>query len=457
MLSELAAIALLVVLLAGAVLVVRIVSQRCAWPPEIPRKVVHIALGLACLSFPWLFHHPRPVWALAAVCSGLLLALRLVPALARGPGRVLHGVARQSLGDLLFPLAVAAVFHLSLTAGEFRLLAYLLPVALLTVADPAGALVGRRPGNHRFHTGSGRKSAEGCAAVFLLALALALALPAALLATSLPWPLAMAAALLLAALTTAAEAACDRGTDNLVIPLGAWFVIDRLLVLPPELLPSRLALLALILLGLFLTRNSTSLDPGALLAAALLAYAIAALGAASLLLPPLALLGWHLVSHRSRNRRGITPPRHRADTVLAHACGLIPLLALPALNLARPADLPWLFALSSADMLTLLRLGTRCWDARPPGLRELILLPLPPLLICLSAAILAAALGSHRPLLPARWPLFVLACPLLILPGSLLLQLRGTAPTPRRDPWLLHGLVSLLALPLWCWLVRVSS
>lgn len=160
----LAIAAVLAGLLAGLPLL-RKLCQICHAPAEVARKSVHVAMGLACAAFPWIFERPLPVWVLAALATLPLALLRWVPTLREGIGSTLHGVKRLSYGEILFAPAVAAVFDLS--NGDPML--HVIPVGILTVADAAGAIAGTRWG-HRFYVcGTCRKSAEGSAAFLVTA------------------------------------------------------------------------------------------------------------------------------------------------------------------------------------------------------------------------------------------------------------------------------------------------
>jgi hypothetical protein len=90
------------------------VFQRFASPhPEVVRKLMHVGMGLATLSFPWLFSDLWPVLLLAGLTMPALVAIRLVRGLKSGLGTVLGGVARKSLGEFYFVLSVAGLFWLT--------------------------------------------------------------------------------------------------------------------------------------------------------------------------------------------------------------------------------------------------------------------------------------------------------------------------------------------------------
>ncbi len=100
-----------VALLASVLALVSSFGKRLKLQPEVSRKLIHVSLGLGSLAFPWLF---QAFWEVAATC-GLSLLLFAVVRSRRGRegiGSGLHGVKRDSYGDLLFALSVMLLFHL---------------------------------------------------------------------------------------------------------------------------------------------------------------------------------------------------------------------------------------------------------------------------------------------------------------------------------------------------------
>jgi phytol kinase len=207
--------------------VLRDYQRRCVPDPELVRKLLHIGIGLVCLTFPWLFTTLTPVLLLLVVCSALLLALRTVPRLRATYGMVLGGVGRASLGDLAFAPGVALTFWLS--GGEP--LHYCLPLLLLTLADAAAALVGKRYGRLPYATLAGSRTLEGSLAFFGVALLCAQA--ALLLWSSLPTLAALPLALLLALLLTLVESVAGYGLDNLLVPVAGCGLLHVLVQADP--------------------------------------------------------------------------------------------------------------------------------------------------------------------------------------------------------------------------------
>ena len=189
-----------------------VLARRFAWDAEAARKASHVAIGLAALPLPWLFHDDTPVLVLAvAACAGLF-ALRSVPALKARFGYALHGIARASFGEFAFVGGVALAFVLA----HGHPAAYVAAILTLAFGDTAAAFVGRSFGRHRYGTGPARKSLEGSCAFFAVA---------ALVAFAVPGALGLAAVAAFALATTLAEALAGDGLDNAAIPLAGLLAL----------------------------------------------------------------------------------------------------------------------------------------------------------------------------------------------------------------------------------------
>jgi len=187
--------------------------------PEWSRKLLHTGGGLMALGLPWLFQSAGPVLILCAASLLGLLAINRIPALHRRVGGVVDGVDRESHGELYFVSATGLLF---LIAGGDALL-FSVPMAILTFADSAAALVGQRFGRHRFQAGAGTKTVEGSAAFFITALVSA-QVGLQVLADRDPAETFLLA-LWLTLLLTLVEAAAGRGTDNFFIPITGCLLL----------------------------------------------------------------------------------------------------------------------------------------------------------------------------------------------------------------------------------------
>lgn len=198
--------------------------SRCG--PELSRKMLHVAMGLIVCPLPWLFQRPGAGVALCAIYVGLLIARRHLAALDNHVGPVIDGVGRKSVGEFMFPIAVAVVLVL---AGGDRT-AYLAPVLILTFADAAAAVVGRRYGMCRYATPGGCKSLEGSLA--FAAVAFACTHLTLLLVGTTGRVESVLLAIIVALALTVVEALTLGGWDNLLVPVAAWGMLRVLGTLP---------------------------------------------------------------------------------------------------------------------------------------------------------------------------------------------------------------------------------
>ena len=215
-----------VAILLGLMAVVRRQARKLDWSAEVQRKLVHIGTGLYALCLPWLFRDEWPVYMLLGLTIVVMLILRL-PRIAKGGlGETLHGVERQSWGDLLLALAVGVVFALS----QGQAILYVLPIATLTLADAAAALTGTRYGKQFFRVEEGQKSVEGSVAFFMITLILSMI--CLLLLTDVPRANVILLSLILAAFGTLVEADSWRGFDNFFLPTGLMLFLNMNLTAP---------------------------------------------------------------------------------------------------------------------------------------------------------------------------------------------------------------------------------
>ena len=255
---------------------------------ELARKFVHIAMGLTCLSFPWVFDASWPVFVLGGLCLVGLTCIKCLPQL----GGCLHGVERRSFGEIYFTVGIAILFWWS---GGDPLL-FCVPVLILTVADAAGALVGIRYGKTEFATLSGFKSAEGSTMFFF----------AAFMSSHVPLLMfsdfgrvdVLLISLTLAAMVTLVEAISTGGLDNLLIPLGGYYLLSEYVEMSLGMIAGRLLLVVSLMFLVLVLRQRSSLNGGALLGAALLAYAAFALGGWPCLVVLLVIFMAHLRATR---------------------------------------------------------------------------------------------------------------------------------------------------------------
>jgi phytol kinase len=197
-------------------------DRRGAGAAELSRKLLHVAMGLILCPLPWLFDRATPVLALCGVYVALLIARRFLAALDNHVGGVIDGVGRRSVGEFLFPIAIAMVF--TLARGDR--VNYLAPILVLTLADAAAAIIGRRYGMCPYTAPGGQKSLEGSLAFAIVAFA-SMHLTLLLLGSGGRIESVLVAIIAAMALTIV-EALVTGGWDNLLVPVGAWALLKML-------------------------------------------------------------------------------------------------------------------------------------------------------------------------------------------------------------------------------------
>ena len=200
-----------IAILLGLMAAVRRLSELWNISPEVQRKLVHIGTGIYALTLPWLFPDRWPVYFLVGLTLIVMLALRMPHSKLGG---TLHGVERQSYGDLLLAVSVGLCLFL---AGE-QLFLYVLPIAILTLADAAAALAGSAYGTRFFRIEAGQKSVEGSVVFFFVSMLISVI--CLIMMTPLAAPNIIMLSVMVAGFGTLVEAASWRGFDNLFLPLG---------------------------------------------------------------------------------------------------------------------------------------------------------------------------------------------------------------------------------------------
>lgn len=208
-----------VVALLGVMMVIRRLAKAAGLSAEVQRKLMHVSTGLFALMLPWLFPDRWPVYMLIAATMLVMLVLRL-PRFSSGLGATLHGVERTSYGDFLLALSVGLCFLLA----KDNTLFYILPIAVLTLADAAAALAGTTYGTKRYVVEDGDKSLEGSVVFFVVTLLVAII--CFLFLSKLPPANIMMLCLMVAAFGTLVEAQSWRGFDNLFLPLGLFIFLN---------------------------------------------------------------------------------------------------------------------------------------------------------------------------------------------------------------------------------------
>lgn len=407
---------------------IRMLAIRTGASAEISRKAVHVCMGLACLSFPWIFQSPLAVWILAFISSGLLVIMRSIPALRYGIGCTLHGVNRLSYGEILFAPAIATVFHIA--HGEP--VNYIIPVAILTVADAAGALAGKRWGRLRYACGDDHKTVEGSLAFLACAIACVF-LPLYWL-TDVTLLHMIAISIILALLTMIGEGISDRGFDNLILPIGALFILQRLIPLESDALIARLIALAILFSLILWGSRWSTLNGSSLLGGALLIYGCAILGTWQYALPPIAVFMCHmLTSHTHQLTQRLV---HSIKAVIGLTISCLPWLILHVNHwIPTPTGLAGI-SFAMAAMLTILDISTWVYLRKQP----------PHLLRSTLKGWLIGGLPGLIWLIPQSAQLALpigLSFIATLVVAKIIHLIQG--PEPKHQHWLIKGTLALLA------------
>lgn len=290
--------------------------------PEVPRKMLHVGMGLVACAFPWIFAETWPAWVVAAAAVTVLLASRVPNPLQQRLGGVVDGVSRDSLGDLYFPVSVALIF----TLADRNIFFFCIPILVLALADAVAALIGIFYGHIHYQTAQGYKSAEGSIAFFMVAF-FSTHVPL-LLFTNTGRVETLLIAATIGLLVMLIEAIAWQGLDNLLIPLSCYLLLVGYLPMDATRLTELLVATILWVTFVFVLRHRTTLNDGALFGAALVGYLTWSLGGWLWVLPPLILFICYPIIWR--NQTHIQQRPHDIRAVMA-----ISLPGLLLLSIAR--------------------------------------------------------------------------------------------------------------------------
>ena len=230
---------------------------------EVSRKAVHLLGGLTALSFPYLFESHWTVLALSvSFCAIVLITKR------KGILKSVHGVGRKSYGGIYYPAAVYLVFLLS----SSKPVIYFISILVMAVSDTMAALVGGKYGIVKFDVEGSLKSLEGSIAFFFAAF-LCIHLPLILM-TGIGRLESVLIAFIIALLVTGFEAISLSGSDNIIVPLGTYFILAKFIKLPLDIVVWQAGiLLMLIAAGLIMYIRPRLLKTSGLIAIIMLNYA----------------------------------------------------------------------------------------------------------------------------------------------------------------------------------------
>lgn len=286
------AIVLILAAIPALMLVVRALGQRFGWNPEVSRKLVHVGTGTLALTFPLIFSNPLPVLILLGIAIPLMFVIR--SGRLGGLGSALHGVERQSFGEVYLALAIAITF---LRAQEQPVL-YVLPILVITLSDTAAALVGTAYARRRFLVEGGAKSMEGVV-VFFVVTWLASLIVLVLMSGAAPLNLVLIS-MLIAAFCALVEVDSWRGLDNLFVPIGAFLLLGRHLESSPMELVASAATFLVFLGALLALAHALRLPQQAARAYAILLFLVLSIVSLHNVILPALAIATHLAARVTR-------------------------------------------------------------------------------------------------------------------------------------------------------------
>ena len=257
---------------------------RARLTSEGSRKIIHITMGCAALSFPFIFTYRQSVVYLGVAALAMLLFLRLHKGMREGLGTALLGISRKSFGEIYFVISIVIVFVLHKSAFE-----YIIPIAVLTFADSVAALIGISYGRYNLaDKNEDAKSREGSVMFFIVAFICALT-PLQLM-TEIGRAEVLVISFLIGLLAAMVETVSANGNDNLLLPLLTYSFIRYNSELPLETLFVNFGVMVVFLALIFFVYKLTNFTRLSIAYSLLVGYIVMILGGVSWVLPPLALL-----------------------------------------------------------------------------------------------------------------------------------------------------------------------
>lgn len=409
----------------GALLLLAEWLRKQGWVEvEYTRKLVHLGGGVVVYFLPHVFASHWPVLALAAV----FLA---ITALSQRYGKLssVHGVERISVGAWVYPISVYALFVLA--RGDA--LRFQIPILILAFSDAFGAIVGKTYGLVKYKVMDQLRSLEGSIAFFVVAF----------LVTHIPLLLsgqtgrleAVLIAAILALLATCFEAISLGGSDNVLIPFGAYFALNRLLVLDATVLEIQALALAILLVAVLISSRFQQLSTSGAIGALLVGYACWALGGLAFFLP----MAVFYLTYNLLNRLPIQSPEP-GEALSAHEREVYEISAIFYISMASVAlvflhDVWPSKALFMAYLVSVGASSAISWATFLPsqfftGLREVLSAHEPAKHFGGGIELLVTLLGAALPLapllfLPGFYPLDAWSAIVIVLCGVLAVALKG--------------------------------
>lgn len=187
---------------------------------ELSRKFVHIFSSLFALSFPFIISNYLTLLFLSIFFSIFIFIFKFY----KNKDSLLKSVVdidRKTIGEILFPMSIYLVFIFS---KEYYF--YLISLLVLALSDALAAIIGKKYGKIKIPIEQDFKTLEGSLTFFIITF-LAVKIPLILFSNFHLLNIILIS-FIIAILITMLELISIYGTDNIFIPLGVLFLLQRL-------------------------------------------------------------------------------------------------------------------------------------------------------------------------------------------------------------------------------------
>ncbi|MCX7870013.1 MAG: hypothetical protein N2485_00320 [bacterium] len=187
---------------------------------ELSRKFVHIFSSLFALSFPFIISNHLTLLFLSIFFSIFIFIFKFY----KNKDSLLKSVVdidRKTIGEILFPMSIYLVFIFS---KEYYF--YLISLLVLALSDALAAIIGKKYGKIKIPIEQDFKTLEGSLTFFIITF-LAVKIPLILFSNFHLLNIILIS-FIIAILITMLELISIYGTDNIFIPLGVLFLLQRL-------------------------------------------------------------------------------------------------------------------------------------------------------------------------------------------------------------------------------------
>lgn len=187
---------------------------------ELSRKFVHIFSSLFALSFPFIISNHLTLLFLSIFFSIFIFIFKFY----KNKDSLLKSVVdidRKTIGEILFPMSIYLVFIFS---KEYYF--YLISLLVLALSDALAAIIGKKYGKIKIPIEQDFKTLEGSLTFFIITF-LAVKIPLILFSNFHLLNIILIS-FIIAILITMLELISIYGTDNIFIPLGGLFLLQRL-------------------------------------------------------------------------------------------------------------------------------------------------------------------------------------------------------------------------------------